>query len=327
MEPFLDDMQKIKDALRIRGYKTGWPETIPMFSASVGAAFGVSIIFLLMLWSYTRRYFNSSRMELSGAELLGMFASVVILGLCVWKISAISRLLGGLTTALLATESTLWALDRFEKPFYGLLAGILIVISGGLCVAVFYGTTNAMLRLTPFSGVKLTLLLPPVLILANDLKKRIHPESLPEVMSRPPLWGELMLVGVLLLGATVLTIRSDNASFVPGWEVQFRDLLERVMWVRPRTKEFLIGYPCLIIYFVIKKRGWLLHYREVFRIGASMAFASAANSFCHFHTLLPLTVARVVNGWFLGIAIGFLALVLLDFIGTPIWKRGRALFD
>jgi hypothetical protein len=327
LEPFLHDMQEIRDALNSRGYDAGWPEAMPMFKASVGAALGIAIAFLATLWSYSRRYFDSMSAEMSSTEALAVFTCSVVLGLAAWRLPFIARMMGGFATAFIAAEASIWALDRYEKPFHGLVAGLLIVLAGGAAIAAFYGTTAAMLRLAPFSGVKLTLLLPPALILLNDLNQRIHPESAIDIMARPPLWGELLLVGALAVGAVVLTVRSDNASFVPGWEIGFRDMLERILWVRPRTKEFLVGYPCLIVYYIVERRGWAARYREALRLGASMAFASAVNSFCHFHTLLPLTVMRVVNGWCLGIAVGFAALMFIDFVGTPIWKGAKGLFD
>jgi hypothetical protein len=326
LEPFLDDMRQIRDAIATRSYNTGWPDTIPMFGASPAAALGLAIMFLACLWSYVRRYFDCSA-NITAAEIVAISICAVVLGAGVWKLRVVSKLMGGLATAMLATEAAIWALDRYEKPLHGLLAGLLIVFSGGLVVAAFYGNTNAMLRIAPFSGVKLTLLLPPALILANDLKQRIHPESLLDIVRRPPLWGELFLAGFLLVAAAILTIRSDNASYVPGWEVRFRDILERILWVRPRTKEFLVGYPSLIVYYVAERRGWIQNYREIFRIGASMAFASAVNSFCHLHTLLPLTAIRVANGWFLGILVGFFALVFIDYVGGPIWRGIVELFD
>jgi hypothetical protein len=201
-------------------------------------------------------------------------------------------------------------------------------MAGGLCIAAGYGSAAAMLRIEPFSGVKLTLLLPPVLILANDLKNRVYPESLAGIMVRPPLWGELLLAGGLIAAAMVLALRSDNAAFVPGWEIRFRDALERTLWVRPRTKEFLVGYPCLIVYYAFVKRNWAARFREVVRLGSSMAFASAVNTFCHFHTMLPLTMVRVANGWWLGIIVGLTALVLIGRIAGPILRRGvREIFS
>ena len=324
---FLEDLEKIHDDLRTRGYTLGWPQHIPRFGSSFLAALGLSLIFAMTFRSYAGRYSGALRERVTSFEAIVFFGFSLLLAILLWKISAVARLLGGVTAALVATEATIWALDRYHKPFDGLIAGLLIIMAGGLSIAAFYGSTSAMLRLTPFSGVKLTLLLPPILVLVNDLKRRVHPESLADIMRRPPLWGELVLVGVLLFGALLLTVRSDNFAFVPGWEIRFRDFLERTLWVRPRTKEFLVGYPCLIIYYSLVRGDVAARYREVFRIGASLAYASAINTFCHFHTLLPLTVVRVVNGWWLGIVVGFVALVAIDYIGGPIWRRGgRELF-
>jgi hypothetical protein len=323
--PFIEDTRTIGESLESRGYILGWPETIPMRYPSPGSAAGVALIFLACVWSYARRFCGYGD-EVSGVETAVVLLCAAALGFGAWYAPAVSKILGGFTSAMIAAEATLWALDAYEKPVYGLIAGLLVTVAGGVAIASFYGSTRAMLRLTPFSGVKLTLLLPPVLVAANDLKLRIHPESPSDILRRPPLWGELILAGGALCAAAVLTVRSDNVSFVPGWEVNFRDLLERIMWVRPRTKEFLVGYPCMIIYFVAERRGWLERYREVFRLGASMAFSSAVNSFCHFHTILILSAIRVVNGWFLGIAVGFVALVIVDYVGLPLWKKFARLF-
>jgi hypothetical protein len=324
----LDDLGKIHDALEARGYLFGWPRALPLFNASPFAALGVALVFTSCLWFHARRYAGRDGKWASKLDIVLVSLGAVALGAAVWKIPFASRATGGLCAALVATEATIWALDHYIKPFAGLLAGLLIVFAGGFSIAAFYGTTSAMLRLVPFSGVKLTLLLPPVLIFSNDLKQRIHPESFFEIAKRPSQWGELFLASFLIACAVLLTIRSDNAAFVPGWEIKFRDFLERLLWVRPRTKEFLVGYPCLVIYHALIRRGWAIHYREVFRIGASLAYASALNTFCHFHTLLPLTVVRVVNGWWLGLVVGFIALVLIDYIGGPIWRRGgREIFD
>lgn len=323
--PFIEDTRTIGENLKSRGYTLGWPETIPMRYPSPGSAAGVALVFLACAWSYARRFCGHGS-EISGAETAAVLLCAAALGFCVWKVSAVSGMLGGFTAAMIAAEATLWALDAYEKPAYGLPAGLLVTVAGGIAIASFYGTTKAMLRLTPFSGVKLTLLLPPLLIAANDLKLRIHPESLSDILCRPSLWGELILVGGALCAAAILTVRSDNVSFVPGWEINFRDFLERIMWVRPRTKEFLVGYPCMIIYFAVTRRGRLEHYREIFRLGASMAFSSAVNSFCHFHTILILSGIRVANGWLLGIAVGLIALVMMDYVGRPLWKKFAGLF-
>jgi hypothetical protein len=319
---FLDDLKSIHDALRGRGYTFAWPRAIPRFGASFSAAMAMSLLFVATSRSCVKRYTGNSEKSVSKLEFLMLCVITFVLGLAVWRVSPVTKLLGGLTAALVATEATIWALDRYDKPSDGLIAGLVIMLSGGLVIAAFYGTSSAMLRLTPFSGVKMTLLLPPLLVLINDLKQRVHPESLSDILFRPPLWGEIILLGVLAAATLVLTVRSGNSGFVPGWEIKFRDLLEKALWVRPRTKEFLIGYPCLVIYYSLARGRAGARYREIFRVGASLAYASAINTFCHFHTLLPLTVVRVVNGWWLGILSGFVILVVIDYVGGPIWRRG-----
>ena len=218
-----------------------------------------------------------------------------------WKISFAAKLLGGFCGALAATEGAMTALESSERRLRGAVIGLLIVVAGGLSIASFYGTSAAALRLTPFSGVKLTLLLPPLLLLFHDLTRRVHPETIGEIIVRPAIWGELVLIGVMLLAMLVMALRSDNVSNVPALEVAFRDFMERVMVVRPRTKEFLIGYPALVLYWYLVRSKYIPHYREVVRIAAVLAFCSAVNTFCHFHTLLYLSVIRVLNGWWLGL--------------------------
>jgi hypothetical protein len=325
---FIEDIGRIHDALQSRGYSFGWPRTLGMFRVAMSSSIAVAFIFLICLSSFARRYFRAGKPFVSALQAGVFMISSLLLGIVVWKAPLISRYLGGFCAAFIAAEATIRSLDNYERPFAGLLAGLVIIMAGGLCIAAGYGSTATMLRIEPFSGVKLTLLLPPVLILANDLKNRVHPESLVSIMTRPPLWGELLLAGGLVAAAMVLALRSDNVAFVPGWEIRFRDALERALWVRPRTKEFMVGYPCLIVYYAFVKRNWTARFREVFRLGSSMAFASAVNTFCHFHTMLPLTMVRVANGWWLGILVGLAALVLIDRIAGPMWRRGvREIFS
>ena len=163
--------------------------------------------------------------------------------------------------------------------------------------------------------------MPPLLLLFHDLTRRVHPETIGEIIVRPAIWGELVLIGVMLLAMLVMALRSDNVSNVPALEVAFRDFMERVMVVRPRTKEFLIGYPALVLYWYLVRSKYIPHYREVVRIAAVLAFCSAVNTFCHFHTLLYLSVIRVLNGWWLGLLLGTVGVAALHFVLIPLWRR------
>jgi len=320
---FTDDLKTVHDAILMRGYSFGWPEHIPEWPAPLAGAFACALSIVFCGWFYCVRIRGLENGKTGYAEISALIVMFLAVGLSVWKIPLFARLLGGFCGAFIATEAALTALESYKKPLSGAICGLFIIICGGLSIASFYGTTSAALRLTPFSGVKITLLLPPLLLLIHDFKRRIHPESISEIISRPALWGELFIIGLMMIALVVMALRSDNVSNVPVWEVAFRDFIEKALLVRPRTKEFLIGYPALVFYWYFIRKGFCPHYREALRVAAMFAFCSAVNTFCHFHTLLYLSMIRILNGWWLGLLIGVTAVAAFNYILLPLLK-GRS---
>lgn len=324
LDIFAGDLAVYKEALEARGYKMEWPHTSPVRSSPLAGAAACGIVFVFTLWFYFARLTASEAENVSPFTAAALFVASLVLGAAMWKLPLLAKLQGGLCGALVAAEAALSALDCWKRRPICSIGALLIVLAGGLSIASFYGTSAAALRLTPFSGVKLTLLLPPLMVLYHDLVRRVHPEPLGEIVSRPALWGELVLIGVMLLALLVMAVRSDNVSNVPVLEVAFRDFMERALAVRPRTKEFLVGYPALVLYWYLVRRDYLPHYREAARLAASLAFCSAVNTFCHFHTLLQLSVIRVLNGWWLGMAVGLVFTALLHFAFVPFCRRAHS---
>lgn len=324
LEIFKDDLGSYKSAFEARGYKMGWPHPLGEWPAPLAGAAACGIVFIFTLWFYIERLRGTQTAGISIPSAALLFALSAVLGLGMWKVSFAAKLLGGFCGAFAATEAALTALESSNQRVKGAVASLFIVIAGGLAIASFYGTSAAALRLTPFSGVKLTLLLPPLMVLVHDLVRRVHPESIGEIVERPAIWGELIIIGIMMCAMLIMALRSDNVSNVPALEVAFRDFMERVMVVRPRTKEFLIGYPALVIYWYLVRNGLLKGYREAVRIAAVLAFCSAVNTFCHFHTLLYLSVIRVLNGWWLGLLIGAAAAWALSIAVRYINKRRPA---
>ena len=169
--------------------------------------------------------------------------------------------------------------------------------------------------------MKATLFLPPLLVLLADLKRRVHPESLGELFRRPPLWGEIFLLVLLLGGAGLVLFRSDNVQFVPAFEVRMREFLERALVARPRNKEVFLGYPALLLWYFVRKADMWPSYREVFRLATVIGFSSAVNSFCHFHTPLFFILFRQFNGLWTGVLLGMISIVFLRFVIMPLWYR------
>ena len=320
------DVKALRARLDENGFKRLWPVPAPSspWINSFFSAIALQILFLLLLARYVERYFDISL--LSRRRFLGVLAATaVVLGVFSLYAGILSRLGGAFAAGFLAAEASLVSMERWKVPLRGAAEGFLLVLVGGLVIAGRFSVPLYMYRLSTFSGVKLSLLLPLVLILLIDVHKREHPESLPEILSRPPLWGEIALAGALLLAAVVMLLRSGNYGFVGTSEIVFRDWLEKILGARPRTKEFLVGYPALVVWYYLKRQEMWSHWREVLRLAVTLAFSSAVNSFCHFHTPLPLTLLRGFNGWWTGLLLGSLLLFVGVRFGRPVFRRLRSL--
>jgi ABC-type nitrate/sulfonate/bicarbonate transport system permease component len=75
--------------------------------------------------------------------------------------------------------------------------------------------------------------------------------------------------------------------------------------VRPRTKEFLVGYPFLFLtafYYLKGRREWLWLLAAI----GGVAPISVFNTFSHIHTPVMISLTRTLNGLVLGIVIALL---------------------
>jgi hypothetical protein len=80
-----------------------------------------------------------------------------------------------------------------------------------------------------------------------------------------------------------------------------------VLSVRPRFKEFLIGFPCLMLLPALlpahrRVIGWLL------ALGIGVGVGDIIDTFSHLHTPLEISILRIVNGLVIGVIIGALAI-------------------
>jgi predicted lysophospholipase L1 biosynthesis ABC-type transport system permease subunit len=98
---------------------------------------------------------------------------------------------------------------------------------------------------------------------------------------------------------------------VPGIEKIFRDILENILYIRPRTKEFLIGYPFLFLAAARYLRGekkWLWFLAAL----GAIAPISVFNAFSHIHTPIMVSMIRTVNGLVLGIIFGWIVVAIAN---------------
>ncbi|MGB4614672.1 MAG: DUF5693 family protein, partial [Limnochordia bacterium] len=111
----------------------------------------------------------------------------------------------------------------------------------------------------------------------------------------------LLLLALAAVVGAVYVLRTANFILpIPQLEIALREGLERVLVVRPRFKEILIGHPALVALAASKKRHPLLMSLAV--IGQ----LSLINTFTHTHTPLFISALRTVYGLIIGYIIGIL---------------------
>jgi hypothetical protein len=124
-------------------------------------------------------------------------------------------------------------------------------------------------------------------------------------VNQPVFWWQAGVVLVVLSAVVLMLLRTGNEApgVVSDLELRLRSLLENLMNVRPRTKEFLIGHPALVMALALliqDRRTWL----PLAMLLGAIGQVSVVNTFCHLHSPLAVSLLRVVWGAGLGIALG-----------------------
>lgn len=123
---------------------------------------------------------------------------------------------------------------------------------------------------------------------------------------RSPLQVGMLLIGIVAMAGLVLVIArtgNDAGVGVSSTELRIRDMLDRILPVRPRTKEFLIGHPAFILGIAWWLRGRKRLALPTFVVG-SLGQVSLLNTFCHIHTPLIISAWRDALGLIFGVLIG-----------------------
>ena len=201
-----------------------------------------------------------------------------------------------------------------------LICAVLTTAAGGILIVGLLSQREFMLRTDQFMGVKLAHLLPVLtlaVLYAGQLawksdkwpaQKARFWKSMRNIGSNPVLMWQAagMLLAVVIVGLMVARSGNDSGIGVSGLELKFRSILDKVLYVRPRTKEFLIGYPALLVGIAFALRGRRQWAAPLVVVG-SVGLVSALNTFCHIHTPIQLSLLRVLNGMVVGVLFGMIA--------------------
>lgn len=179
---------------------------------------------------------------------------------------------------------------------------ILPSILGGILISGLYSEIEYLLKFSQFRGVKLAFVLPVLWIVIWSLKE--YGKGFINLLNKP-ITPIMALFGAFLgFGLIAYILRSGNLTIMRPSAIEdgFRTFLENTLVARPRTKEFMIGYPAaaLFIFFYLRRCFAMLPLMAIF---VQMGQVSVLNTLCHFHSPLSLSLLRIFNGFWVGVVV------------------------
>ncbi len=200
-------------------------------------------------------------------------------------------------------------------PFKAFLLSFTVAFASllycALFLAVLLSGKDFYLNSILFRGVKLSLILPVlfsvfVMWIFSGFGKILKEKGLRGIVKEiKPV--HIIIIAVIGLAGIIYILRSGNAKISPI-ENEIRNYMALLTGARPRTKEFLIGWPFFALSVFYMKEGKSKLVRFAVGVGASVLFASVINTFCHVFTDFSVSFARTLYG--LLFSLPFVALTL-----------------
>ncbi|MEI8282941.1 MAG: DUF5693 family protein, partial [Armatimonadota bacterium] len=255
-------------------------------------------------------------------QMFGEKNGPILGGLGALAITAGSALHGaGLEVSALLLSMTFpigsyyWLKRDKPNPYIGLIGLAALSMIGGFCVAGLMNGIPYYIRAEAFSGVKISVFLPIAIV---GIVAFADFNNFKDSMREPITWGTAGL-GVILLaviGIMMMRTGNDNPNTVSGGELAFRGILEQILPVRPRSKEFLLGFPVLTFGLFILHRanynpkalGKLSGWVSLCIMLGFVGLTDSVNTLCHLHTPVMVSFLRDIIGLIIG-----------GFIGLGLW--------
>ncbi|MEO6912799.1 MAG: DUF5693 family protein [Candidatus Baltobacteraceae bacterium] len=321
----IDLVRQIAAGITAKGFRLGRAAPIPLYRGNnrvlVGlSALAVPSIFVLLLgfFGWYRRsyaivaYAATVVLYLAGIgshhDLLAR-SMLALVGALLFATAAFSVL----SRAFLAVPEDS-AGKQLGTSLLWTLAATGVALLGALTVVGLMSSPLVMEEIERFRGVKLVLALPPLIALLLYIFTDRFGGKVPDArgaFAQPVRIYQLLLGIVIVAAGALLLMRSGNQSDIApsALELSLRHGLTDVLNVRPRLKEFLIGFPLLMLMPALypahrRAAGWLL------ALGIGVGIGDMIDTLSHLHTPLLISVLRIVNGAVVGCIIGAIVILI-----------------
>jgi len=326
MLPATELLEEVHDAMLEAGLYVGNPRPLQTYSIPLpalillgaGTIAGGGWLAALALG----RYFAKRKWHV-------LYLALLLFGMLVWVAGLIllpifSRKVFALASAILFPSLGIvlvlslklpeWAgIKRWAKAFVLLGAMSAFTMVGAMIMSALLSEPVFMVKLDRFVGVTLSYIAPlaivPFVLWLRD--EDFYGLLSGTAKSSVRFWqfGVSLLV---LAGLALYVMRSgnENPGAVFDFELQARQMLGDIFGVRPRTTEFLIGHPVML---VLLYYGYKFGMFPVLLVGV-MGQVSLMNTYAHIHTPLAISLQRSLHGMWMGLVFGILLIVVLELI-------------
>ncbi len=216
--------------------------------------------------------------------------------------------------------------NRMKTILMAVLVPLLVVAVmclGGIVMASLLSGIDYYINNDIFRGIKLSLFAPILysvvayywMFIKND--RNLISDIKAAAMYEVKVYWIILAVLIGIVGIIYIR-RSGNVNTISSLETTMRNLITEHFAARPRTKEFIVGYPCLVLLVYYVKKTDLKLLQIILAAGGAILAASISNSFCHVFTDAATIYMRVVNGLLIGavicVAVYIANLALVKFV-------------
>lgn len=318
-------IRELANDLRAKGFRLGRATPIPPYRgdnriAIALAALAVPSLFVLLLgwYGWYRRSWAVAAYALTVIVIGAGYAAhhailarsvLALAGALVFEFAAFTALAGAFFEEPAARLG-----DQVRRSITWTLIATGIALLGALVVVGILSAPLLMEEVEAMRGVKLVLALPPVMALALYLfSGRFNSgiESPRRTFDAPVRVYQLIAACAVLAAGALLLMRSGNQSDIApsSLELSLRHHLTTLLSVRPRFKEFVIGFPAMMLLPALRvedRRALGM----LFAIGIGIGIGDVVDTFSHLHTPLLISLTRVLLGLIIGAIVGIGAIVL-----------------
>ncbi|MDW7671223.1 MAG: DUF5693 family protein [Bacillota bacterium] len=270
-----------------------------------------------------------------GEKLAAMAAAIIFPSLAMWVFCRAAW-------EWLAYSQRFTYRQALMKGVWLLLKMSLISGVGALLVAALLSDVRYLLEMDIFRGVKISQLTPIVLFgiaFLHFFGYRRAEAKMKDPGLRPSEIKELLLenikvlyvaaLGFLLVAGYVYLARTGHEGTLQPMEIEMiiRNILEEKLLVRPRTKEFTVAFPALVLVAYLAS----LRFKSLVFISGLAAVigqTSIVNTFSHLRTPVFVSIIRTLSSLVAGIGFAMVYLLLLMWSvamlerwGIRVWQK------